>query len=527
MSRVPLYDTMSTFSRRALIGAAIAAPVLTTFNAARPTGTSSTVPRKVLNAPVATGADQTSELNTAIEEASALGVWLVLQGAYLIGDSLRLLDGSLLDGSQSTVQMSADRKPALRATSKSSIRLRGVTVLGKTSDYANDSGIYAAAGLYLDGTSRDVVVEDCTFSGVAGAGVFMAGDVSDVHIRHCRMTGAGPTYITSTTFNFSGGVATNTGTRNWSVKDSDISGFAQGIVTGEGMADVRIEGNLIHDIPGQHGLYLEGVDCGVVANNIIRDTGLLGMKVQIATTAHPDPDGILIEGNVFKGCGDSGILLTNTTSGSNRVRNTIVSGNVIVGATGDGIQLIKADSVILSDNLVTGARSGVRMTDCSNITVDGGRFKELTASGVVVNSSTDVTVDSIHVQGPGTSDTPSDQFGLLIGGASSSRVVVTGCRFVDPTASHMRYGIFLGAGVSVTMEFTDNVVEGAAAHGWRMSTPAAAVKAFRGNVFNGTLGPFNTPPSNFTPIADATDAASAITQLNAALAVLRNNGIIR
>lgn len=475
-------------------------------------------------APAATGTDQTAALTSALSSAATFGLWLQLSGNYVITGQILPVTGAKLDGTGGSITQTTNLKSAIQITSKTNVRIKNLRLLGKTTDYVNNSSVYLACAVGINGTSSDIVIDNCQFLGWAGAGVYATGTCSNLRISNTVMTGAGPTYILNNTYNFSGGVIIDPNITDWTVRNCDISAFSQGVVTGDNIASVQIMGNLIHDIPGQHGLYLESMLGGIVADNIIWNCALSGMKIQIGTVGAIDTKNVKVDNNVIRNVGAQGILLTNPVGGTPRFREMAITGNAISSATGGGIEVNNCVGVHISDNTVFASSFGMRVQNSSQVTVDSGQLSGLTLSGLAILSSQDVSVDSVRIKDVGSASIATDQFGIRIDGPTTDSLSIRSVKITDAN-SKMTSGIYVIAGVSTGMDFIDNDVSGGT-YGWRLQT-AGAVRTFRGNRFAGSTGAYLNPPTNFVQIANPTDAATTQAAVVALLPILRDIGVIR
>lgn len=476
-------------------------------------------------APAATGSDQTAALTAALSSAATFGLWLQLSGNYVVTGQIIPVNGSRLDGTGGTITQTTNLKSAIQITSKSNIRIKNLRSIGKTTDYVNNSNVYLAAAIAINGTSTDISIDNCHFTGWAGAGVYVTGGASsNIRITRCTMVGPGSAYILNNTYNYSGGVVIDPNITDWTVRDCDISAYAQGVVTGDNIVNVEITNNRLHDIPGQHGLYLESMLGGIISDNLIWNCALAGMKIQIGTVGAIDTKNVKIDNNVIRNVGAQAILLTNPVGGTPRIREMAVTGNAITGATGGGIEVNNCIGLHMSDNVIFASGFGIRIQNCSQVTVDAGQVSGVALSGLAVISSQDVTIDGLRIKDVGSSLTPSDQFGIRIDGATTDNLFIKSVRITDANAK-MTQGIYVIAGVSTGMDFIDNDVSGGT-YGWRLQT-AGAVRTFRGNRFAGSTGPYLNPPTNFVQIATPTDAATTQAAVVALLPILRDIGVIR
>lgn len=476
-------------------------------------------------APRATGADQTAALQAAVTSASTYGLWLALNGNHVISDALLIPTGGRVDGTRGTLTQTANLKAAFRLTAASGVKIRDVKAIGKTTDYVNDATVYAARAVYVEGASSDIEISGCEFTGWAGAGVYLSATCSGVRMRRNTMTGAGATYILGITYNYSGGIVTETGATAWVAEDNDISGFAQGIVTGDNMANVAMINNYIHDIPGQHGIYCETVKSAIISHNLIRNTALLGMKIQIGTTTSNDADTVVVSNNCFSNLGAQGILLTNPVGGTPRIRRVLVTDNIISIAAGKGIEANNCVGLNIADNIVYDAVQGVSLNNCSEFTVTRNRISKCTQNGVTITDCQDWDVSFNRIKDPGSLDNASAEFGIAVAGSTTSDGTLRGNKITD-SAAKMRYAVYVSAGDLTSIDIIDNQGSGATDYGYRgLATNA---RTFRGNVFAGTSGAILTGPSNYTAIADTSGAALATleTEVNKLKALVRTAGLM-
>ena len=478
--------------------------------------------RSMLVTPLGTPEADTAAIQSAVDSAAAAKVPLMVRGDFTINAQINIPSGSDIDFDQARIYQVSATTPVLVLHDIAGVRLRNLRAQGKTSDYANTYGVYRAAAVRITGTSSDVTMIGGSLLGFAGAGVYLGGSVADIRISGCRMTGPGPAYIRDSTYNYSGGIVTERGTTRWTAQENDISGFAQGIVTGDNMTDVRILNNYIHDIPGQHGLYLETVNGGIISGNLLRNIGLLGMKLQVGGTTVNDVDSVNISDNVFIGLGAQGILLTNPSGGTPRLRRINVTGNVVRSTAGSGIVANNCVDLHIADNLLYDVSAGIDVSLSSGVEILDNKIIKTKEVGIRIDSK-DVIVDGNRISNPASLNTSSSEFGIHIYGTSAD-ITVRDNKIADSLAN-MRYGIYVSAGDLPTMDFIGNRVAGATDYGYRGLAQNA--RSFRGNAFQGTSGPIITPPTNYTVVASPTsDTVGTKAAIDAIRTVLIANGLV-
>lgn len=481
---------------------------------------------RVGKALAATGNPTTDRTNltSMLDTSATLGVPLTLTGNFDLAAQITVPAGAVITGHGATLKQTASRTTLLNVGPR--VRISGLRMVGHGGDYADESGVYNAVAINCPSGAVDVKITDTTMTGFCGAGVQIQDGAADVDITGCTITGPGPTVIPADSFRGAGIRALCT-TGRWSARNNDISGYAQGITCAEKQVAYQITGNRIHDIPGQHGLYLQSVTMGVISHNIVWNTRKLGMKVQIETPTITDPIDVIISSNVFKDCGDSGILLPNPTDvgGPPRLRRFIVSGNVVdnVGTAfvADGIVANNLIGAVITGNYVHAAsRHGISLTDCGNVTVTSNTVEKPGQCGIIfAGATTDWRIGTNRVINSGQANAgPGTGFGIDVTGTCAEGAVIG--NIVTSTDAKMRYGLRINTTCDqTTISVLDNDASGATDFGFRGNSGQTA-RAFRGNRFAGTSGPLLNPPSNFAALTGSSTVADIV-------AVLQANGLAR
>jgi len=473
--------------------------------------------RAHLVVPTGTAAENVTTLQSAVDAAATAGAPLLVRGAPSIAGQVLVPANSDIDFAQATITQTSSLTPVLVVNNVANARIRNLRVQGKTTDYVNTSAVYGAAAVRVMGTATNVRIIDGTFLDMAGLGVFIGGSTTDVKVIGCDMRGAGPTYITSTAFNYSAGVAVDPGATRWAALHNKITAFAQGIVTGDNMVDVQIVANTIHDIPGQHGLYLETMTGGVVADNVIRNTGLCGMKIQVGTTGAVDATDITIVGNTFRTSGAQGILLDNPVGGAPRFRRIVIADNTIQASAGHAIEARSSIGVHIADNIINGVTggAGVRVASSSEVGVVDNRITTVAQMGVDISAVQDYRVRGNTITNPGTANGTSSEWGIGLDGATTAKGVIEDNQIVD-TLGNMRYGIAAFGSPTVapdltTHTFRNNYASGASDYGYR-GAASTTCREWTNNDLNGTTGrTLNAPTSGAGRVAPQSFGTAAPT----------------
>lgn len=443
-------------------------------------------------APAGTASANRAAVQAAITSAALFGAPVLLRGTFSVDAALVPASGSIIDGTGAHVTVSANLTTLFSVVNKNRVTIRGLRADGKRTDYVNTSSVYAATAVFVSGTSSTVTVESCDFRGFAGAGVRIEGTADLVRVTGCRLEGPGAAHILNNTYNYGSGVVVATSGR-WSVEGCDISEYAQGVVTGDGLSDARIVDNWIHHIRGQHGAYIESVDRLVFQSNIVANTALCGVKVQVGTTTSPDPQDISIANNIFDTCGAQGVLLTNPPGGTPRLRRVSVTGNVI-NAAARGVEANNTIGLHVADNSIyNSASQGISLNSCSQFDLTDNRIQGTVDQGLLLNVCSDGEVNTLRVIDPASGNSASTEYGVLITGACSD-LSLLGVRVTD-SAGNMRYGVYSSpASGQETFSFRDIFTTGASDYGVRLQT-ATAVREWRNIDANGAMGKVLTAPT--------------------------------
>lgn len=204
--------------------------------------------------------------------------------------------------------------------------------------------------------SSQVTIDGCTLTNFTGGGIRFRGQVPGLRITGNRICGVGPVIPaggngSDAGIGQGGGAATTDGLL---ISNNDISGHAFGVFVPRGQG-IRVTGNWIHDIPGQHGLYAQPGGTMVVANNVLTGCAYCGLKFQTTANSGDVPELISVISNVVTDCGQAAILLSDT-SGSSYYRNVQVIGNQCVNAA-HGLYLRRLRDCHVAHNRIRGMSS--------------------------------------------------------------------------------------------------------------------------------------------------------------------------
>ncbi len=230
--------------------------------------------------------------------------------------------------------------------------------------------LFIPAGTYFVGNLQ--IPGDLRLQGVAGASILAASNNGPVG----RIAGSANVSLDGLVF--AAGAA-------------GPAGADRGLLEIEASADVRLD-NCAFRGGGAHGL-------------VVRDAAaaISGCRFDghgLAAIFALDSRGLLVSGNRIAACGNGGILIWGS---ENRRDGSILSGNAISGIgwtnggngqNGNGINIFRADDVVIADNQIGDcAFSAIRLNATNNVTVTGNLcrnsgevaiFSEFAFSGSVI-----------------------------------------------------------------------------------------------------------------------------------------------
>lgn len=397
--------------------------------------------------------DGVADDTTAIQAAHDVGISVYYpSGTYLLSDRISLSSSaSVFLSSDVTVKQGADNKAIFYALSKSNIFIDGggATLQG----YGNYSNTWTGNSGHED---RALNFTSCTNISVSNFRIIDASN-SGLYIEHTtsfrgsnfRIEGThthGAAIVTND--NFQNGIyikhkAATGDCTDIQISDFDISGTAQGILietytgyTGSEQ-DIRLSG-VIHDIPGQHGLYLQSGN--IIADINASDCALNGAKIQVGGTRLIENFDITL---IATSCGDAGLSVQNAgtvgTARINNVKANVVSNDCQRGLSinndlvGGKFKVISRDST--QHGLIVQG-TGNSDLDIDILSINSGR------NGVYVTSS-DLTNCTIRPKVRQANTSTGSYYGIHIENCSD-------CILIDPeatdTGTKQVYGLFVAAG---------------------------------------------------------------------------------
>lgn len=431
----------------------------------------------------------------AIQKACTASLYVDLGGVndlYATSGAITLRTGQVLFSKGATVTQLTSDTEIFNIEGKSDVTISGIKMVGVGTDYI-DSDSARAVAVFGGVSGARNHIRNCHFSGF---GYTPARFRSQTDCSFTFNTVVGPGYptLTAITSGRNYGVLFDSGCQGALIYGNDISQCAQGVRV-EGTRDCRIVSNRLHNITGQHGVYAgSGLLNTVIANNVIYNVDLIGIKVQAQDTALVDNINTTITGNTIYDCGDQGILTSNGTAGATyKCRGVTITGNSIRLTAGSGIVMNNTITAVVMGNAIDLVGfSGITFSECTGIKLDSNI---ITRSGLTamrdVLACTHVSITNNKIMDCATAATALDRYGIFTQAAGTNYNISN--NEISDTGAKMEYGIFLSGGDNASLTLNDNVVTAATGYGLRLGS-TVALRSYQGNYFFGTLAAtFNDP----------------------------------
>jgi parallel beta-helix repeat protein len=298
----------------------------------------------------------------AILAAVSDGAVIRLEGAYSISDTLTVTtDRTSIIGHGATITQTGTNKTTINVDSCDGVKFKGIHFVGKGTETpwaAGSSDDNNVCGVRFT-TSTNGEVSGCVFTNHAGGSIYLNGATDGMRIIGNTIAGMGSPTISSNDNGSDAGIEGESTSASKSaiiISGNDISGHCFGILM-PGFIDMAITGNFIHDIPGQHGMYLANGGDLTISGNVLMDIDKNAIKIQPQEEA--DRQGVaMISGNTITRCGDCGIIILSTSTGEYYTKNISIVGNNIYDSCTDasnpsaGIFLRRARKAVVEGNRV-------------------------------------------------------------------------------------------------------------------------------------------------------------------------------
>ncbi len=342
--------------------------------------------------------DDMSRLRSGIQLSVDKGIALLLDEDIKIHGTLYLPPKTKIIGGGKWLVQTRNNTPLFVCEGPGVRVFHEVNCRGVGRDYTSNWSVYEASGIVAK-SEATIIVESCQLMNFAGAGVRLMSGAKGCRILNTKITGPGAEFIHKKTNNYGGCIVVDVGVGDWIIDGCDLSLSAQGVVTGDHLSDVRISNNTIHDISGQHALYIEsGVNIKIL-DNTIYNIPLQGIKIQIGSIDARDADGIIIENNRLSSIDSHGILLTNPVGTQTRLRNFIIKGNLLAEIGESSFSLNSCADGIIEGNVVKVTARGFYLKSCSRVKIIGNDLVGVAKEGMIGVDIEDASLVENRIEG--------------------------------------------------------------------------------------------------------------------------------
>ena len=448
--------------------------------------------------------DDTAAIQAALNAAS--GVYFGdASDNYLVNGTINLNTNQFISGDGAKITQSATDTEIFNVNNKTDITITGINFVGKAETFLNSESARSAA-IYIESASSSSKLnfynnkfENFRYTSVR------AKNANDVSFVDNIVVGPGTPVLTAVTSGANHGFLADADCSRVFISGNNISKTAQGLRINKS-TDVKITNNEIFDIDGQHGIYAGPALSGFVAtNNSIRNTDLIGIKVQQEAT-YADMTNIVISNNVIDTVGGDGISIlhaTGSTAQSEKIRDCVVSGNVIRTATAYGIISQNCINININDNSVNDAGgSGVIFSVCDQMTISNNHFINVDLSGIRdQTASSNFSIKGNRIHNAARDVTTGDKYGIFLQGGTDLQIAHN---IISDANTNMEHGIYISGGTQTSQSVYGNIVLNATGTAFRVGSSADDFFILRDNAFVGTGGAATNNPDIVDVASDST-----------------------
>lgn len=436
----------------------------------------------------AIGGDETHRLNTWLAQASPFGIKEAV-GTFTISGGLTVPANTYLDASKATFTQTGTGQTSVLLAGGATIV--GGAFTGRAADYSPAQNIRPSS-IGIRVTGPNAAMYKTTLTDHAGAGIYLGPGSDSFHASLVEISA--PSMAIPAMDSACFGVYAMGGTGH-TFDQLNIHHVSIGLITSIGVKRVRITGCRLHDIAGQHGIYLQN-GTGLVVDRIDAwNIHLHAIKLQLNSASTEDSFACTITNVKANNCGDCAVSINTVTTdlasakkirglslasiAATRCQRGLYLGSVIggtitkiraVSCRGDGITILDCRNLSCSDLEVENCqRVGLRLATAAGavqdqISIVGLRIQNAGLGGeagyqfgIYDDQGTNLTLDAAAVSAPaGTMD-----YGLFVASTSpldQTTLTVRNCEFLDARTG---YDVRLEPGGVRPREWSNNRVSGA------------------------------------------------------------------
>jgi hypothetical protein len=409
---------------------------------------------------------------------------------YIVSDELIVQSQSFLYAEGATIRQTTNVKSIFNIDGKTNIYIEGFVFDDTGAGYVtNDANPNAAV---FGGVGTDfVTITRCKFTNVTYAALRFQ-DSNTITVTENIVIGPGVATLPASTNLRCYGILFDTDCDKFICSNNQVTGTTIGIRI-EKSSNGACTGNVVYDIPGQHGFYI-GAACNnlTISGNTVTQMALIGIKVQ-AENSFANINQINVTGNSVVSC-NQGITFTNGASGNAetaKIVNSIIEGNVIRDITTTGINVQNTLQAIITNNTISECGfSGINISACVLIDISLNFITGCALSGIrdqAVSSSVRI-IDNI-IRNVATAGTVGDRFGIFI--QALDAYTINGNSVTSATAT-MEYALYMAGGDQTNTIVESNYLFDATGAALRVASTATSFLSFKNNALYGTTQSVNS-----------------------------------
>jgi parallel beta-helix repeat protein len=439
-------------------------------------------------------ADDTAAIQSACSAAKTV-IFGSSADSYKISAAITIASGATLLINGATITQTTDQTPIFNASNTDNVTVTGGRFVGKSEASYNNTPSSQAICIKAD-SCTDLLVTQNRFENFWYSPLMVTTGGNRIEFSSNTVKGPGAAVL-GANINYRNTTGVTIIGDNLRIANNEIYETAQGIIVGQGSSNIVIDGNLIHDLINEHGIYADtGMRRLTISNNVIRTTGTngSGLKVQCYDSFGVQPQCIVISGNAISNTGADAILIDNTTASPSLLTvGVTISSNTIQNAGAYGISVKDSQDVVVVGNEISVAgSSGIAWANINSILISDNYVRGSALTGMRdLDVSANVIIKNNVVRNCATANTGSDEYGILIGSGGASHLIDG--NVISDSLANMQYGIYVIPNYNSTLSIIDNTVLQSTDTGLRLGSTDALLQ-YRRNNFNGTIAAtFNDP----------------------------------
>ncbi|MBB4679940.1 hypothetical protein HNR67_006058 [Crossiella cryophila] len=313
--------------------------------------------------------DDTPGIAAAVKAAAGGGTVYFPPGDFQVkGEILIQADNIVLRGAGWASRLTQTDtgvagKAILRFANATGVAVRELSFTGRGTEHVVLDGnrkYNGVAAVRFD-KCTNVTVSGCRIARHAGGGIRWTGSLRGALFADNTITGIGiangsdpgPIGAKDNNNDFAIGQWESSPNDNIVIRGNTISGHCFGIGSGHGNGLV-ISDNVIHDIPGQHGMYLSAPGGAQISGNVIRKVALNCVNVQIASSVQEDVSSLVVSDNVLYDAAAGVVLNIASEVPKAGFRQPVIVGNSVRAVREYGIAVNRTWNGSIIGNTVSG-----------------------------------------------------------------------------------------------------------------------------------------------------------------------------